>query len=919
MNPIHRRPDRYGVVMTLVIVLTVWTVNSLGLLRYADDCLSDLANAFAARSYAPDDSLLVYVPPSVLDNDDQLLNLVSRIGQDGPAKIAIVHPVSHSQAKRLDQLPFAEDIVVGYQRASNPSSQNNAATESITCGYLDLCLKGQSVYRNHLFKHQSVVKGSRGIKTEWSIEAQIARQVLGERNAGLIPGRPVGVRFFGGASGLANVSSDDVLYDAVIPEMVAGRIVMIGPQSTNEQGFVTPTTLGADRMSRLELHANFLQTLLHDNYLVSLSELGILGVIFCVPMVCVHCFRNLANRWMIRSWLAFQLMVCLLGWTCLSLWSVRMPVTAMLAAVALSFVSVLYLRFRALKDLVDNWRLLRSTNERITLQRIDNDRWKAMADSLVEVFAPRRAVLMRLDPGSTHLEVSQTCGCGVDAIREQRRDVHRYPFREAIDQNYPTQIEDRRFLVEPENGGVGEFMVPLVMLSEVIGFMVVEMDDADLERWSDFESCLARYAGDMAIFLAGDQDCDEAGEITDRSNQPSRTLPEQAMAAALIKDEVQHRGFQKMLGRAVDGAETAIAIGDVFGQLVKVNEKMVALMQRGDVSAQDTSCVEVLARLTHRDEDECRQLFRRCIIEDRSEQIVLASKSAADSSSVLFVRPLSASNQDHQRGIDSRFVAIEIVSGEIFDAINHWQRQFMAAQSDRIDRQMELLLQIAGDLEIVKRDGGSQTDPYVAMARDVLRSVNECRAATGNNLTDTPTDHFLLDTKPVLSAALRSGEDDMRQSGVTVSEKITDEQVVASANPFLLEQVFSTIVECLVSDCDEETQLIIECDRAADSVIYRFSTQSTLLETTQLERCLFGTSESERAMLAPCEDALLTQRHLDRLRESNRWLAAWGAKLSIDCDAFYRVSISLELMASDQAVSNPSSDFSAEPKAVHSH
>ncbi|MGB7342999.1 MAG: CHASE2 domain-containing protein [Pirellulaceae bacterium] len=927
MNPLHHRPDRYGVVMTLVIVLSVWTVNSLGLFRFADDCLSDLTSAFSARSYAPDNMLLVYAPAALLASDDELARLVDRISEHQPCKIAIVSPVSRSQSDLLKRLACADNLIVGYKNdhADSTTQANADQLAPLSAGYLDLLLDGQAVYRNHRLG-QTKLNRDDEFKTQWSIEAVVASQVAneasGHQSFQSIPRKPVGIRFFGGVSGLPNVSSQELLAGDVIPEMVSNRIVLIGPQPIAELGFVTPTTRGADRMSQLELHGNILQTLLQDNYIVSLSDLGVLGVIFCVPMICVHCFRNLANRWMIRSWLALLLFVCTFSWVVLSLWSVRLPVTAMLTAVAMSFVSVLYLRFRVLRELVDSWRMLRSTTQRIKSSTTKVDRWEAMADSVQEVFDPLRIVLMKLNAGSTHLEITQLRGCQSEDIREKRRDVHRFPFSAAIDQNYPTQVDDRQFLNEQMEIDGREFMVPLVMVSEVIGFMVIEMDAAVLERWSDFESCLARYSNDMAIFLAGKDDDESIIDDGETKGTSSLALPERAIAASLIKDEIQHRSYSKMLAGAIESAETAIAIGDVFGQLVTVNEKMIMLLQRDDLSTQDTSCVELLSKLTQRQESECRKLFRRCIIEDRAEQIVLASKSAEESSSVLFVRPLVNEATGQERGMDSRFVAIEIVSGEAFDAINHWQRQFLSAQSQQIDRQMQLLLQIAGDLEIVKRDGGSNTDPYVAMARDVLNTVNECRAATGNNLTDSPADYFLLDTRPILDAAIRDSEDELTRHGVTIrhlSSNSSDSMrpANAAANPFLLEQVFTTIIDCLVADCDEQTELIVQCDKDKESVKYQFSTQSNGIETTELERCLFGATEADRTMLTPREEDLVTQRHLDRLRESNRWLRNWGAKLAIQCDAFYRVSVSLSLLTSPPAPSaqHPTAQH---PTAQHS-
>ena len=84
----RHRPDSYGLVLALTIMLAVWLLNTRGLLRSVDDCFSDLTGLQSAGSFDPANLLLVYTEPSTLESTDgQLVDLVRSIQDLRPSNI----------------------------------------------------------------------------------------------------------------------------------------------------------------------------------------------------------------------------------------------------------------------------------------------------------------------------------------------------------------------------------------------------------------------------------------------------------------------------------------------------------------------------------------------------------------------------------------------------------------------------------------------------------------------------------------------------------------------------------------------------------------------------------------------------------------------------------------------------------------
>ena len=872
--------------MTLVIALSVWLVNANGLLQRSDECLGDLLGVFSTRSHARSDLLLVYASQNLLDSDDgELVNLVRAINEFEPAQIGIVHPLSKRQIIRLDSESTSTPLVLGYKRGElpDPGGTREAVSDSLQRGFIDLHLDQQGVYRQHIFRE--TVDGVEAL----SLQAQMMDPALLDQ----VPNGPAYVRFFGGVDETPNVNATDFDSGRVIKELVQDRIVLIGSAGTVEHGVVTPTTSGRQRMSVLELHGNILKTALNASFATPTSGIASLAIICGFVALLVQVLRNVAILWIARAWSLACVAVVIGGWICADTWMLHLPTTALLIAATMVLVGVFHARFRALGELVESWRILRQANDGVRPSEGEIDGWAAIAQSASQVFQPERMVLMELAPGKAHLNVRHLYQCENSDIGEKRRDINRVPYRPAIDENYPTSPGERSFFrvqgdAENANAERWEFIVPLIVVSEVVGVMVLEMDAANIKQWNGFEQSLSQYAGEMAVYLIASRVARNERARANSVIKSARWLPEQAMIGDVEKDEQRQQDYEALLRGTFESSESAIAVFDAFGRLVRSNSKMLDRLQQDDITIEGVNCVEVISSLTSRDLASCRNSFRRCIVESSSEKIVIAND--CDGSSVMFLKPLKQLASGEANSTHSRFVSVEIISGELFDSLDRWQRGFAESQRSvgSFDPQPAIC-----DSEENGPVGNS-----VMVARDLLEDVLECQATLGATLTDSPVDAFPLDSALVFDLALKSQGSVMSRVGMGVCNRLSNDIGKTIANPFLLEQAFATAIECLAEDADAETELLVSSSPADATLRYQLTTRLASDNSDLIPELLNTSSEAKQDHLMPL-DAIISRQHLDRLCDINRWMEPWGGTLTVDTDSRYRLVISITLRTVD--------------------
>ena len=885
------RADSFGVISTLGIALAVWLLQANGLLQKSDDVLCDQVNAYSADSLERSNVLLVYAPQEVFSSDgQQLATLVQEISRFRPAKIGIADPLSPSQVQHLGSLPDAVNIVLGSKRAGLVKLRSLLARQpSMQVGFSDLYLDDEAVLRKHVAINRDVSPAT------WSFEAVMAKAI--QPSVDQLPSGVMRIRFRSGMNGLPNVTASDFADGRLISEMVAGRLVLIGAATPEELGFTTPTTFGSQRMQTLEVRGNVIECLLSQSHITLLGMFSGLLALIWVTLVAVQAFRNANGKWVPRTFGLCLLAVAGLSWACIAMFSIQLPITAMLLCIVTAFVRVQHQRYFELKQVLNSWEANRHTADRISFDDLNENLWAALATSVSQIFDPKRMLLMELSPGDTHLQVVYHHECSDRDYGDKRRDVRRNPYKTAIEQRYPLRVDAFPLLKKSELDDCTEFVIPLVMVSEVVGVLVLEMSPAVIAKWEHLEDSLSRYADEMAIYLAKARADNKQGSLAKRVSNRMRYLPEKPIAAELYRDDHEHRRVKEMLAGALNSAQSSIAISDIFGQLVRTNQQMDALLKQRDVSAQTTSCVEILAAITGFDAVRCRDIFRRCIVDGYTEQLVLAPQGGSGASSVMFVKALA---DDSDNGCEARFVSIEIVSGDIFQLMDQWHMDYRRTVTAQANAGLDRLQHIAGAIDSSSASS-SDADSLSDLASEMLQTVDDVQQVVQTSLTQSAKTSYRLDSLAVLNTALEKQRDNLDSCSVTVITDLPEKTQKCLANPYLLEKVFTTIIRILIRDCDDQTQMLIGADQSSGRLKYTFGTRLT----TAIEE---ANHEGSSVLQDGASDGLLSEAQTMRLREAQQWLHEWGADLTTECDSGFRVSFTITLDADVDQASQPTSD-----------
>ncbi len=876
--------------MTLCILLAIWFANSIGTFKQSDQFFNDLFQSSFFQLQTPDEVLLVYAPVSDFEGDESRLpDLIAQLGAHRPKKIGIIHEVTDDQFEMLERSPYASKIVAGTsltKLTQDPVQQDEEQLSVISRGFIDLDLRDQAVYR----EHNAILRNDDQVYL--SLEAKIAKTLLRTRSQ--LPEGRFGIQFSGGPNSLPHIDADAVLNDEIIKELIEDRVVLIGPEPGKSIGFVTPTTSGSQRMTRLELHGNILNTVLLQSFIRKSGNLIALITLLVISIFCCQLFRQIKQRWLIRSLILTAIAMSILAWTSFTYASLALPFSAVICVLLTAAFSSLYRRFHTLNEIIEYWRMMRHSNQKTMSRTSEHDAWTAISDSVYQIFYPTRMVLMELQPGATHLSTVKAVHCDKEHILEQRRDINRVPYRDAIADGKPGVVANRRFFIDNgRDDQQTEYMVPLILVSELIGFMVLEMDNEATENWQDFENFLSRFANDMAVFLAEGRTNSSETLMRERTFRKLKVLPEKTTALSLFKEEAEIRNNENLLGDTFDTLETSGAICNVFGRIVRTNSAMIDLLQKDGVVIGNSDCVEILTALTGRSKNECRKMFRSCVVEGHSEQIFLRSDENS-ASRVLFLKPL---NRGGKSNLTSRCVSIQVIDGEIFRVTEEWQNRFAESNVNSVAQQLKHLSKLSDQLGSEKQSDHDAHQLNADLANEIIDVVNECQSMIGSSITESPLDIIRLDVRSIFETTLERHRMQLESNGVVTVPRFEEQPYLAVANPFLLERIFGTIFDCIIQNATDETEMHVGADIVDDKIQFYFRNRIAGAPISGLRKSLDLQAHATNRLSAAEGDALslLTTEQIDRFNAVEDWLVEWNGSMNIKCCDSYRISVDLSL------------------------
>ncbi len=895
-----RRSD-FGLAAVLCIFSALAVFYSLTWFRWTDDLLSDACLWLLPNSQQEDQILLVYASPKLLESaSPALISLVDSIQRQSPKKIAIEATGSVSDFSPLNHVPHASVLTLGFPLDKLLASGSATTRNTFRIGFVDLHHCSQPIYRNGVVSTEQA-----GSKLN-SFEFEIAKSVSPLSDN--LPSTTYGIRYAGGPNTLPHIDANSLLKGNLIRELIKDKIVIIGPRYSRRFHMLTPTTHGDSRMSRLEIRGNMVASLVNENYATKLASVPTFILLALVTLISFQIARQARKHWLPSLTFAHVILWLGLITACYWLTSVWLPATALLLAGLVSTLVAAMQRFSKLEDYVQFWKIRASVREAHVKRRFEGDPWQAIGDVTYQMFQPTRVVMMELLPGATHLRRVHSIGCDYSQIYEKRLDYKRSPYWDAIQSKHPYQSPNRGFFTSNPGIKEVEYMLPLVHGLRTYGVIAIAIEAAAIEKWNDFDSFLSRFCEEMTQLVVGCQQT--LYENTRRLEFIERcsTLPEERSFVDIQANSQLQDDLIERVDIAFDCSESAMATFDIYGRIIRRNSNLNRLLQKTELSGSGSTCVDIIAAITGQSVNSARRTFREAILHHKSGKHLVAS-SLSDVPMMMYVKPMKLQEDEARTSIETHGLLLEVVDGRIFDEIRKWNRELSTALAPEILEKANHLERTTSLLKDPNIENKSLNDLFGSVGNtvsEIVSALESCQNLHSRQVTESPENFFLINTLSVWRSVKGSFEEELTQRSITIREdESISEEIMAFANPILLDRAFSKILVFLLGNAFDESEIQFEIFPQVDGFEFRFTNQGGGTPVDTLRKSLDqaahqGTKRKTKKYLN------LDTAQIDQLQQIDAWVEPWNGGFRVEnLPHCVTVSLTLSNVRAEQENSSP--------------
>jgi hypothetical protein len=758
-----------------LVALGVWSLDLLGLFAALDAWAYDVSVRIRARlSPGAAQVLLVEIPRPIADAEDEsLVALAGRVRQLGASHMAFSFLPSAATRRALVRDHGVDDVTFGLPLVRGrvdprriqaiPHADNGDASGRWGAVWLPAVRGG--IYREQL---SGLTVDDRWIPTlEWAVARGLADRTFVD------PGDRYRVHFRGGPGSLPCLSLDAAQSGSLVHELVAGRVVLFGlePDSATV-GIATSTTSSRGTMSLLEYHGHALNTLLTGHVVRGPSALHGLLLMLAVSSVVVLVYQACTVRVAFFLTLLLFALDGVLAIVTLAGCDLWLP-WVQLGVVQFLCFALVFQRKSELSDAAIETLLL-DLSAKLRHRRWPTgffeapEPWSQVLAFIHQTLNLNRLIILERPDNAYHLREIRAVNCTLADIDEQRRDYRRWPYAAAVDAGAPLRLSDRLFL---KAGAPDErqYLVALTFGGELFGFMALGVAEEQLAEFVDFEPRLQDFADQIAellyrrqVVLAERAEKRHLGSMFNHIAE-ANTYNELIRSVQLMERRLTR------LENMFEKSPTAAAIYDLFGRLLMVNDRMSHLLESEGLTAVELTTVDLVAALSKRGLNESRRLLRHVVMDTWQESVPIRLDKQSGAY-VLNIRPLQ----------------LEV-----------------PPSPDMADN--SALLQLQGVLcEVIDRSSIAEIDDL----KDRLTDLAPCVSAAAG---------------AALGEAIRSLDDALRSRGVTVRRRQAEIPGYVLAAPNLLPRVFAALLDLLLSEASDDSQITISAREVRSGVAFLFS------------------------------------------------------------------------------------------------
>lgn len=887
---------RYAAVFVgLVLGFALWLASLGGMFSVANGVLYDqLASMATPFVQHQSKVLLIEVEPELRDKGDAVwIALQKELLAQGAAQLAYTFMPSSVSRDFYVAASQSGRVIFGRRLMDSPGTVPAAPAMAAVPGAaqgldLTMAIYALSPSEYGVYRRQAYAFGGHGSDAVDSLEAAAAH---GTRAPGSKGERaPFLVNFLDGKSSLPRLSAQRILDGELIPELVKGRSVLIG-LSGESQPLYTPLSSSGRSLSELEFHGYALDTLLHEQairslplWLETLLILTIIGGILFVS-------QWGGVRFAVSLTAFLFVLYAALAWAALSFARVWLPL-AQLWTVQIATL-LLFMRYRAIDEEEQLRQLSNLTGLKLQHRFFSVDaasseeQWSQVITMVNQTLNLDRVIFLARVKGDHRVHEVISLNCGLDDLKELRRDYERTPYSTAIAEGGPIQVT--HFLAHADDGEM-QYLIPLLFYGDVLGFWAFAARPEKLSALPNLDAVLRNFAGQIAELLFHHQQTLEKNvRLRNPLQRYLRLQGGEQLAAPLKKAmaTLDHRlaGVENYL----DGLHTASILYDLFGRVLIANKKIVQLLSDAHLKPYQMTATDLISAAGGVDLDHARRLMRLVILE-RQKISLPTTLGGGARRFVLHLAPLlpSADKQDLSERAPLPFevegVLCELIDVTLFERGSGLKEKVVERlvyqfRNDTVSLLFAISLLEESDLQADKRGRVSR---IVREKIDDLMALTEqaCGLLTQEVGAAAIVDIYPIDCIQPLMAALEGMREKAAAHGVRFDLELPELISLVFASPGKLQDVLESMVELLVADTVEQGSVNVMLEERAGWIIYRFVNQGFGIPQDSFDAYLHGEAE-------------LATEAFRKLRVSAAMAGLWGGEL--DGHSELGVGTSLEL------------------------
>jgi CHASE2 domain-containing sensor protein/signal transduction histidine kinase len=901
-----RRWGYTGVLLSASVALGVWILHQAGWLAAWDGLFYDRLHSWTAGWREPRPKVLM-VPlqrENAFPGADAVkaLELIEALQ---PHLVVFNFVPARASGEFFQRAAVLRNVVFGRELRPDPENPDELQLEpwppeardlDLPWGVVHLAPSVKGVYRE---QHAWVTTGTNHFPTlETRTAAMVELALVRPADNGTFL-----VSFAGGKGRIPNISLSRVMAGELVPEMVRGKVVLVG-RSDSFLGLETPVTSGGETMSFLEFQGNVLQTLLDGTPLRPMSSQGVLLFLAGLGVVTALIYQRVSSVASLRLFPAALVLCGAAAWGATVFSRLWVPLGALVVAQTGQFALMLVLKARMANLALNEMRLhaLNQIKERFCPAdtRLTPEYWDQLGSMLRQTLDVERMVFFERVRGTPELREQRAFNCAFDDVREKARRLDVLVFSEALAKGGPVRVSG---FFAPRQAPEEEYLCPLVFSGEVFGIWGVTINPAKAASIPQFETALNRFSQQIARLLFHNKQAGAKRTLAARlkawfvAEKEDETYQELKSTADLLEQ------YYDILEGVFSQIGAATVIYDFFGRVLKANEESLNLLRPENFSPDRATALEFLRLATGRDDMEVRQLLRSVLLDHTPTSMPVRLPSQPDRHFLLRLYPLSEQKRAYSaaEGTNVRGMVCELIETTSLATL----ASLKGLVADRLG--VELRDHLAAiELSASLLEGDALPASERQMMLDVIHQktdvcvhvISECQKYLGRDVEAHTIHCFPVDSLELLNeawaeVAQKAAE---RRVRLKMQQPRLMAQVLAATTD--LARLFSAVLELLVKDAAENTALSIEVEDVSSVSTFRFC------------NCGFGIPNERLQEILTAPEAPASEE-FQVLRKATGWARNWGGSIEISSDVGKGYCVTLRLRQFQLAPASAAADHGA--------